>query len=176
MDQWIWEVRAHRVMAMYEPDQAAAMKNLDQADALLAAVRGKVSQLDWNEEKAHIVRVRVERAVAAGDTGKAEKLLAKLEQLASSGASVNLQRTYDGASGTLLFAQKKYSDAIPQLEEDIANPASMKLLLRACRETGDEDEARNLTRKLVGWKVPSTEEALAGMDSPAQGSAVANKN
>jgi len=176
MDQWIWEVRAHRVMAMYEPDQASAMKNLDQADALLAAVRGKVSQLDWNEEKAHIVRVRVERAVAAGDTGKAEKLLAKLEQLASSGASVNLQRTYDGASGTLLFAQKKYSDAIPQLEEDIANPASMKLLLRACRETGDEDEARNLTKKLVGWKVPSTEEALAGMDSPAQGSAVANKN
>lgn len=176
MEQWIWEVRAHRVMAMYEPDQNAAAKNLDQADGLLLAARGKVSQLDWNEENAHIVRVRVERAIAAGDMAAAGKLLASLEQMSSAGGSINLQRTYDGASGTLLFAEKKYSDAIPQLEEDIANPLSMKLLIRAYHETGDEDEARNLTKKIVGWKVPSTEEALAGMDSPAHGSAVANKN
>jgi tetratricopeptide (TPR) repeat protein len=176
MEQWIWDVRAHRVMAMYEPDHAAAVKNLDQADEQLAAVRGKISQLDWNEEKGHILRVRVERAIASGDMASAEKQLTVLEKIASAGGSVNLQRTYEGASGTLLFAQKKYSDAIPQLEEDTANPLSMKLLISAYRETGDEDEARNLTRKIVGWKVPSTEEALAGMDSPARGSAVASKN
>jgi hypothetical protein len=176
MQQWIWEVRAHRVMAMYEPDQGAAMKNLDQADTLLIAARGKVSQLDWNEERAHILRVRVERAVTSGDKVAAQKLLTQLEQLASSGGSVNLQRTYEGAAGAVLFSDKKYSDAIPQLEEDLANPLSMKLLITAYRETGDEDEARNLTKKIVGWKVPSTEEALAGMDSPARGSALATKN
>ena len=176
MEQWIWEIRAHRVMAMYEPDQAAAMKNLDQADALLTAAGGKVAKIELDEEKAHVMRVRVERALAAGDTAAAEKLLAQIEQMASSGSSVNLQRTYDGAAGTVLFAEKKYSDAIPQLEEDIANPLSMKLLISAYRETGDEDEARNLTRKLVGWKVPSTEEALAAQDSPARGSSVAVKN
>lgn len=176
MEQWIWEVRAHRVMAMYEDDQAAALKNLDTADSLLAAASGKLAKVDLDEEKAHIMRVRVERAIAAGDNAGAGKLLAEIERMSSSGSGVNVQRTYDGAAGTLLFAQKKYSDAIPQLEEDIANPASMKLLIRAYRETGDEDEARNLTRKLVGWKVPSTEEALAALDSPAQGSAVATKN
>jgi hypothetical protein len=176
MGQWLWEVRAHRVMAMYEPDQAAAVKNLDQADALLAAARGKVSQLDWNEEKAHIVRVRVERAISSGDLTTAAKQLAGLEKMASAGGSVNLQRTYDGAAGTLLFAEKKYSDAIPELEDDIANPLSMKMLISAYHETGDEDEARNLTKKIVGWKVPSTEEALAGMDSPARGNAVATKD
>jgi tetratricopeptide (TPR) repeat protein len=176
MEQWIWEVRAHRVMGMYEPDQTAALKNLDQADALLVAARGRVAQLDWNEEKGHLLRVRVERAVATGDSRAAEKTLKELEQLTSSGASVNLQRAYHGAFGTVLFAQKKYSDAIPQLEEDIANPVSMKLLISAYRETGDEDEAHNLAKKIVGWKVPSTEEALAAMDSPARGNAVASKN
>jgi len=173
MEQWIWEARAHRVMAMYEPDPSAALKNLDQAATLLTAASGKVAQLDLDEEKAHVLRVRVERALASGDTVTAQKRLTELEQL---GASVNTQRIYHGAAGTMLVAQKKYADAIPELEEDIANPISMKLLISAYHETGDEDEAHNLSKKLAGWKVPSIEEALAASDSPARGSAVANKN
>lgn len=175
MEQWIWEARAHRVMAMYEPDQSAALKNLDQADALLNAAKAKVSQLDLDEEKTHILRVRVERAIASGDVVAAQKFVNELEGMTSTGASVNTQRTYDGALGELLVAQKNYADAVPRLEEDIANPLSMKLLISAYRETGDADEARNLTKKLQGWKVPSTEEALATVDS-AQGGAVASKN
>ena len=166
-EQWIWEVRAHRVMAMYEPDRSAAMKNLDQAEALLAAAAGKVAQTDLDEEKAHILRVRAERALAAGDSNAAGKLVAELRQMASPGGSVNTQRTYQGAAGTLLVDQKKYSEAIPYLEEDIANPLSMKLLITAYRQTGASEEAAALSKKLMGWKVPSIEEALAGVDSPA---------
>lgn len=176
MEQWIWEVRAHRVMAMYEPDQAAAIKNLDLADALLAAASGKIAQLDLNEERAHLLRVRLERSLAAGDTAAADKLTAQLEQMASQDASVNTQRIYHGAIGTLLATRKNYADAIPHLEEDIANPLSMKLLVAAYRETGDVDEAHNLTRKLASWKVPSIEEALAAADFPAPEKPVANKN
>jgi len=176
MEQWIWEARAHRVMAMYEPDPSAAMKNLDLADGILSGAAGKVSQRDINEERAHVLRVRVERALAAGDTATAEKRVAELETIASSGAGITIQRIYQGAAGTLLAYQKKYSDAIPQLEEDIANPVSMKILINAYHETGDEDEARNLTKKLQGWKVPSVEEALAASDYPRRGNAVASKN
>jgi len=176
MEQWIWEARAHRVMAMYEPDQASAMKNLDQADALLAAAQGKIAQLDWNEEKARGLRVHVERALSAGDRATAQKLVSELEKMASPGASINIQRTYHGAAGTLLAAQKDYPNAIPQLEEDVANPLSMRLLITAYRETGDADEAANLSKKLQGWKVPSIEEALAGSGFRASGSAVASKN
>jgi tetratricopeptide (TPR) repeat protein len=175
-EQWIWEARAHRVMAMYEPDQAAAMKNLDQAEALLAAASGKVAQLDLDEEKAHVLRVRVERALTLGDSGTAQKLVAELEKMASPGSSINTQRIYHGAEGTLLVAQMKYADAIPHLEEDVANPLSMKLLITAYRKTGASGEAASLSKKLVAWKVPSIEEALAASDSPAPGSSPSPKN
>jgi len=176
MEQRIWEARAHRVMAMYEPDQAAAMKNLDQAEALLAAASGIVAQLDLDEEKAHVLRVRVERALALGDRSTARKLVAELEKVASPVSSVNTQRIYHGAAGTLLVAQMKYADAIPHLEEDLANPLSMKLLITAYRKTGASDEAASLSKKLLGWKIPSIEETLAAPDSSARGSALAAKS
>jgi len=172
MKQWIWEARAHRVMAMYEPNQTAAMQNLDRADALLVEASGSVSQLDLNEEKAHILRVRVERALTAGDRATAEKLVTNLGELASQGSSTNTQRTYHGAAGTLLFDQKKYSDAISELGEDAANPLSMKLMVLAYRQTGDSEQVAVLSKKLLDWKVPSVEEALAS-DSSAKGGALA---
>lgn len=174
MEQWIWEARAHRVMAMYEPDQAAAINNLDQAETLLAAVSGKVAQLDLNEEKAQVLRVRVQRALAAGDLSKAGKFVAELEKMASPASSVNTKRTYHGAAGTLLVAQLKYAEAIAQLEEDPANPLSMKLLVTAYRKTGAADDAASLSKKLQGWKVPSVEEALAGWDGSGSALAAAN--
>ena len=176
MEQWIWEVRAHRVVAMYEPDHAAAMKNLDQAEALLSEASGKVAQIDLQEEKAHILRVRAERSLDIGDTAAAAKLVAELEKMTSQGSSVTVERIYHGAAGTLLVAQKNYADAIPQLEEDLANPLSMKLLIAAYRETGDADEAANLSRKLRTWKAPSVEEALATADSSSAKNVVAVKN
>ncbi len=176
LEQWIWEARAHRVMAMYEPDQSAAMKNLDQADALLSAASGKIAQIDLQEERSHILRVRVERLIYAGDIAGAQKLVAELEKVTSQGSSGNIERIYHGAAGTLLFAEKNYVDAIPQLEEDLANPLSMKLLITAYRETGDADEAANLTRKLRIWKVPSVEEALATADTGIAKNVIARKN
>ncbi len=175
MKQWIWEARAHRVMAMYEPNPAAAIKNLDQADALLVQASRSVNQVDLNEEKAHILRVRVERALAAGDRATAEKLVTKLERLAGPGSSINTQRTYHGAAGTLLLDQKKYPDAISHLTEDVANPLSMKLLIGAYRETGASGDAAALSKRLQDWKVPSVEEALAS-DSSMRAGSVAVKN
>jgi len=176
MEQWIWEARAHRVMAMYEPSPAAASKNLDQAEGLLAAKNGIVAQLDLDEEKAHILRVRAERALALGDHRAAQQLVAELEKMASQDSSVNTQRIYHGAAGTLLAAQEKYADAVPHLEEDVANPLSMKLLVTAYRKTGASDEAASLSKKLLGWKVPSIEEALATSDLSASRGALAAKN
>jgi tetratricopeptide (TPR) repeat protein len=176
MRQWIWEARARRVMAMYEPDQAAAMKNLDLADALLAAKPGMVAQVDLDEEKAHILRVRVERALASRERSTAQQLVARLEKMAGSGSSINTQRIYHGAAGTLLVAQEKYADAIPHLEEDLANPLSMKVLITAYRNTGAVDEAKALSKKLLQWRIPSVEEALAVPAFSAEEGASTAKN
>lgn len=167
MKQWVWEARAHRVMAMYETSQSAAEKNLNEASALVAAARGKVARVDLDEEKAHILRVRVERKLALGDVASAREFVSELRRMASSSSSVNTQRTYHGAAGTLLAERKQYSDAIPHLEEDIANPLSMKVLITAYRESGALGEAASLTQKLDKWKVPSIEEALASDSSVA---------
>jgi len=175
MEQWIWEARAHRVMAMYEPDQAAALKNLDAAESLLAAASGRVAQLELDEEKAQALRVRVERALAGEDFIAAGKFVKKLEKMATPASSVNTKRIHHGAAGTLLVAQMKYADAIAELEEDPANPLSMKLLITAYRKTGAADDAASLSKKLQGWKVPSVEEALAGSDG-AEGAQAAAKN
>jgi tetratricopeptide (TPR) repeat protein len=166
-EQWIWEARAYRVMAMYEPDHLVAVRNLDHAEVLLRTASGKVDPLDLDEEKAQVLRTRVETAVNSGDLNQAQKALTKLEDMSSS-SSVHTQRIYQGAAGTLLVAEKKYADAIPHLEEDVANPLSMKLLITAYRETGNAEEANNLSKKLETWKVPSTEEALAAFDSSHQ--------
>jgi len=175
MEQWIWEARAHRVMAMYEPDQAAALKNLDAAESLLAAASGRVAQLELDEEKAQALRVRVERAVAEEDFIAAGKFVKKLEKMATPASSVNTKRIHHGAAGTLLVAQMKYADATAELEEDPANPLSMKLLITAYRKTGAADDAASLGKKLQGWKVPSVEEALVGSDG-AEGAQAAAKN
>ncbi len=175
-EQWIWEARAHRVMAMYEADQASALKNLDQADAVLAAKRGAFAKVDLDEEKAQILRVRVERAVESGDRAAAEKLVAEMEKMSEHGSSINMQRIYDGAAGTLFVAQGKYADAVAHLEEDLANPLSMKILITAYRGTGDEDEAKTLSKKLLQWKIPSIEEALAVPSSSAEAAATTTKN
>jgi len=76
----------------------------------------------------------------------------------------------------LLVAEKHYSDAVSHLAEDIANPLSMKLLIIAYRQTGDSQEADNLSKKLLEWKVPGVEEALVTSDSASRGNALAGKN
>jgi tetratricopeptide (TPR) repeat protein len=175
MGQWVWEARAHRVMAMYETDATAALKNLEQAEALLTAKQAVVAQADLDEERARILRVRVERAAAASDDAAARTSLAALEKMANSGASINVQRTYHGAAGTLLVAQQKYANAISHLEEDYANPISIKLLVTAYRKTGFAADARALSKKLMDWKIPTIEETLAVPAFRAQEAAVASK-
>jgi Cys-tRNA synthase (O-phospho-L-seryl-tRNA:Cys-tRNA synthase) len=117
----------------------------------------------------------VERAAAASDDAAARTSLAALEKMANSGASINVQRTYHGAAGTLLVAQQKYANAISHLEEDYANPISIKLLVTAYRKTGFAADARALSKKLMDWKIPTIEETLAVPAFRAQEAAVASK-
>jgi tetratricopeptide (TPR) repeat protein len=175
MKQWVWEARAHRVMAMYEASYAAAMKNLEQAEAILAENKADVAQVDLDEEQARILRVRVERSLAAGNEAAARPALQQLEKMSSSGSSVNLQRTYHGAQGTLLMAQQKYAQAISELEEDFANPISMKLLVTAYRKGGFSADAKALSKKLMNWKIPAIEEALTVTEFQSHEAALALK-
>lgn len=176
MEQWLWEARAYRIMAMYTPDAAKASQNLAHAEELLAAHKDIVDQADLNEEAAHIWRVRAERAVAAGNMAEAARAVDKLEKMASSGGGITIERIWHGAAGTVLIAQKKYVAAIPHLEADFANPISLKLLITACEKSKAKAKAAGLRQKLVAWKIPSIEEALVVPSLRAQKAPVVSKN
>jgi tetratricopeptide (TPR) repeat protein len=166
-EQWVWEARAYRDMAMYQPDPALGNQSLDHADALLAAHKDAVPKVDFDEEHARILRVRIERNLPAGPKAAlhpaTQSALAELEKMARSGSSVAIARTVHGAEGTLLVAQQKYKAAIPELLEDYTNPQSMRLLIIAYRKTHNAG-VEALRDKLLAWRIPSAEEALVVPD------------
>ncbi|MBZ5509302.1 MAG: hypothetical protein LAO78_27910 [Acidobacteriia bacterium] len=174
MGQWVWEARAYRIMAMYQTDHDLAAKELDQAQAVLAVNRESLAKADMEEEWARIMRVRLEHAAARKDYVAAQKLLTDLEKMANSG-SISIQRTYSGAAGTLLLAQKKYRDAAMQLEQDFMNPVSIRLLITAQQKANAKAHAEEWRAKLLDWRIPTVEEALTVMQYRAQQSAVAQK-
>ena len=174
MGQWVWEARAYRIMAMYQTDHDTAAKELDQAEAILAEKSDAVAKSDLDEERARILRVRVEQAIAANDLAGAKKTLAELEKMAASG-SISIQRTYAGADGTLLLARKKYRDAAAQLEQDFMNPVSIRLLITADQKANAKASAEEWRVKLLDWKIPTFEEALTVPLYRTQQSAVAQK-
>ena len=180
-EQWIWEARAYRMIAMYQPDAALANKYLDQADAMLMARKDSVAKADLEEEHARILRARMERNLpvsprAAGQSAAAETALEELRKMAESSASANIQRTYNGAQGAFLVAQQKYKAAIPYLEEDYINPLSMRLLVIAYRKTKATANAAVMTKKLLEWRIPTIEEALVVPAFRAQETPVTAKN
>ena len=174
MGQWVWEARAHRIMAMYQRDHAMAAAELDRAEAVLAEKKDTVAKSDLDEERARIMRVRVERAVARNDLAAAQKALAALEKMAGSG-SIVIQRTYSGAAGTLLLARRKYRDAVAQLEQDFMNPLSIRLLVTASEKAGAKAQAEEWRKRLLDWKIPTVEEALTVFAFRAQQNVVAAK-
>jgi hypothetical protein len=161
-------------MATYQTDHDTATKELDKAESVLAANKDAVAQADLDEERARILRVRVEHAVARKDYTTAQKMLAELQKMASSG-SISIQRTYSGADGTLLLAQKKYRDAAAQLEQDFMNPVSIRLLITADQKANAKAAAEEWRVKLLDWKIPTVEEALTVFPYRAQESAIAQK-
>jgi tetratricopeptide (TPR) repeat protein len=175
MQQWVWEARAYRSMAMYGSDRSAAIKNLEKAEALLAARKGAVAQADLDEEQARVWRVRAERALAAGDVAAARKAVDSLEQMAQSAGSTSIERTYQGALGTLLVAQHKFTAAVPHLQDDFANPISMKVLVTAYEKSRARPQAKVLLKKLQDWKIPGIEEALVVPGMQAHDRVVAAK-
>jgi tetratricopeptide (TPR) repeat protein len=151
--------QAHRMMSLYQTDDAEALRRLQAAEDALSFQAG-MADSDREEERARILRYRAVRAAHAGNQELADKTLAQLEEMSSSGRSTNIQESYHGAAGTLLMAKQKVKDAIPHLEEDTDNPYSMELLSRAYGETGAVDKMHEVDVKLRATNVPTMERAL----------------
>jgi len=157
--QDLQEAQALRQMAEYQADDNAALKHLKLAEESLSH-RQTISASDRDEEISRILRIRAVRAARAGNKPLADQSLHQLEALANGSRNRVIQSSYHGAAGALLMDQKKYEDAIAQLEEDQDNPFTMELLVQAYYQTEKPEKLHEAEAKLRGTNTPTMEQAL----------------
>jgi tetratricopeptide (TPR) repeat protein len=158
-EQDLQEAQAYRHLAEYQTDDNAALKYLQEAEESLGH-RATISKNDKDEELSRILRNRTVRAAHAGNAELAQTSLKQLEAMAAGSRNRVIQSSYNGAAGTLLMDQKKFSEAIASLEEDRDNPFSMELLVQAYYQTNQSDKLHEAEAKLRGTNVPTMEQAL----------------
>ncbi|MGA9798286.1 MAG: tetratricopeptide repeat protein [Terriglobales bacterium] len=154
------EAQAHRMMSLYQSDDAEALKHLASAEEAINRQSGSMSLSDREDEHARILRYRAVRADHAGNHELAAQALQQLETMAGRTRSAVVQSSYHGAAGTLLMSQQKIKEAIVHLEEDEDNPYSLELLSRAYSSVGAADKRHEVEVKLRASNVPSMEQAL----------------
>ncbi|HKD03843.1 MAG TPA: tetratricopeptide repeat protein [Terriglobales bacterium] len=155
----VLEAESHRYLVMYEPDYKAAMKQLQAAQACLEEGH-EISRSERRDEQARILRVRAERAAESQDGDAAAAAVKELLEMAQNSRSQVVQVSYHAAAGAVLLEQGKAGEAIPHLEEDAANPESLRRLWKAYTVTGAQTEARSVAGKLAELNIPTVEQAL----------------
>lgn len=158
-EQDLQEAQAYRHLAEYQTDDRAALKFLEQAEESLNH-RTTISKSDKNEELSRILRNRTVRASHAGNQALAGKSLKQLDEMAAGSRNRVIQSSYNGAAGALLIDQKKFEEAISDLEEDQDNPFTMELLVQAYYQTNQPEKLGQAEAKLRGTNVPTMEQAL----------------
>lgn len=157
------EAQAHRMMAEYQKDDAAALQHLQRAVVALDE-HASVSKSDHQDEMARILRWRVVRASHAGKNDIASSALHELETLANANQSEIVQRSYHAAMGIALMDRGKPQDAIPHLGEDIKDSFSMWLLAKAYADVGDKDGAAAVRKELMNLHLPTMDNAVIATD------------
>jgi tetratricopeptide (TPR) repeat protein len=153
------EAEVHRMMAMYQPDPATALKHLQQAESVLAQST-TVPKSDRDEELARVLRWRVARAGDAGDQAVADQALQQLQTMATTSNSHAIHHAEEAAVGARFMQQGKYQDAVAHLQEDHDNAFSMKLLAEAYMRTGATAEAEAESKLLQSLYAPTMDQAV----------------
>ena len=157
--QDLQEAQAQRHLAEYQADDANALKHLKLAEESLHHL-STISASDRDEELSRVLRNRVVRAAHAGNQLLADESLKQLEAMAYGNRNHVIQNSYHGAAGTLLMDQKKYQEAIADLEEDEDNPFTLELLVQAYYQTMQTEKLHETEARLRGTNVPTMEQAL----------------
>ena len=158
----IQEAEIHRALALFSPDPAAALKELDEARADLSETRkAKLLPGDRDTELASILQTRAFIAVNAGKTDVAEAALKLLAEMAQTSRSIPVQNSYHSAHGAALLAQGDYAGAITELQEDAQNPLSLRLLAEAQSKAGQPADAHKTLATLAAISDDRMETAFA---------------
>jgi len=153
------EADTYRQMAMYQPDPKSALAILEKADAALKEAKNSIPGM-IQQESAQVLRARVEVALKMGDKTTAQAAVKKLAAISESSEDRIIETAYNGAAGANFFSDRKYDQAISHLEEDTANPLSLKLLAVAYQKIGYSAGVKRTNEILANLYDPTLEQAL----------------
>lgn len=154
------EAMCYRIMASYDPSYAGMLEHAKSAENALQE-KSDISESDRGRELAQTLSVLAVRAASFGRDDVAAGALKRLAELAASSRDTFVQQTNEGAIGGVLWAQKKHSEAISHLEEDLGNPLTAARLLLADRATGDTVQATHAEAQLNGYHEATVDDLLA---------------
>jgi tetratricopeptide (TPR) repeat protein len=158
----VQEAEIHRAMALFNPDAASALKDLDEAREDLSDTRkSNLLPGDRDNELALILQARVFIAVNAGRMEAAQATLKLLENMAQTSRSTPVQSAYHSANGAVLYLQGDNAGAIAELQEDPQNPLSLQLQAAAQTKAGQTAEARKTLETLAAISDERMETAFA---------------
>jgi tetratricopeptide (TPR) repeat protein len=158
------EAEIYRTMAIFNPDSAGALKDLDASRAVLADTHN-LQPGDRDNELASILQTRALIAAGAGNTEAAEDALKLLTSMAESSRSAPVQNAYHSANGAVLAAKGDYAGAIPELQEDAQNPLSLRVLVQAQTKAGQSADAQKTLATLAAISDERAETAFAAPDA-----------
>lgn len=154
------EAEAHRSMALFNPDPASALRDLNAAEAVLSE-KHVLSAADHDTELASILQTRAFVAVHASNLDVAQKALEPLKSMAQTSRNNLVQQSYHSASGAVLLAEGKFADAISELQFDPRNPLSLELLADAQKDAGDAATQQKTLAVLAAINDERVETAVA---------------
>ncbi|HEY3930302.1 MAG TPA: tetratricopeptide repeat protein [Candidatus Koribacter sp.] len=154
------EAMTNRIMSEYDPELSGILEHSEDAERALAA-KNDISATDRDEEMALVLKTRADQAAIFGDMDLANRTLKQLAEIAAGSRDGVILQANEGAIGGVLWAQKKYAEAIPHLEEDQANPLSAARLLIAYRQANDTRMADGLSAQLNSYHEATVDDLLA---------------
>lgn len=141
--QTAFESEALMAMAFIDKSPETAFADLDRAGADIRADHA-MPKADRDEYLARIMSHKVRIAAMAGDNQRAQKALAQLDAFGARSSDPLIRASWKGAHGAWLFSQKKYDQAISELQDDPDNPFSEMVLVKAYQASGNVRAASDL--------------------------------
>ena len=153
------EAGFHEAMALYQLDDLAAMKHLDAAEEALRNDKD-LATVTRDEHLAVIRRWRGVRSLHAGNPAMADVCIRVMQRKYDATENELIGDQLHALRGAWLVEQRKFQEAISELEQADGDAFALELLARAKREAGDASGADAALRRLLAIHSSSIDAVL----------------
>lgn len=157
---------ANDSIARFEIDYARALLAPDSQSAsdLLAAMEDRLAHVppnqvtsERNQEYATVLREQVRLVLASHNTGAADALIQKLDELAAVSRDQKVENIYESSRGLVLSAKGDYANAVDELSCDLHSPLVVQQLIVAQQKLKNQQGVEKAQLRLKYLRTPTAE-------------------